>query len=180
MIDDRAEVLPVCRVLSLTIYPDPWVLQTVSPIPLLSTLTLSKNYRTTYIFLLALVIVFLDLLLDVLGDIIVQVFGVQGLGLPANDLVQLEQDAGPASLEPVTVFPGAVSLRRERVQESRDNELPWTARRAPLYKCSSSPAHWLQTRHSSPEEPSSSSLCRSHNPELVLFNFTKDLDFCPN
>merc|ERR550532_3447315 len=86
MIDDRAEVLPVCRVLSLTIYPDPRV-----------------------IFLLALVIVFLDLLLDVLGDIIVQVFGVQGLGLPANDLVQLEQDAGSASLEPVTVFPGAVS-----------------------------------------------------------------------
>ena len=76
MIDDRAEVLPVCRVLSLTIYPDPRVLQTVSPIPLLSTLNLSKNYRTTHIFLLALVIVFLDLLLDVLGDIIVQVFGV--------------------------------------------------------------------------------------------------------
>ena len=87
-------------------------------------MTLSKNYRTTHIFLLALVIVFLDLLLDMLGDIIVQVFGVQGLGLPANDLVQLEQDAGSASLEPVTVFPGAVSLRRERVQESRDNELP--------------------------------------------------------
>ena len=38
------------------------------------------------------------------------VLGVKNLRLSANDLVELQQDAGATILEAIMVFPGAVSL----------------------------------------------------------------------
>ena len=66
----------------------------------------------TYIFLVALVIIFLDVLRDVLGDVLWQKLGVEDLRLPAYNLVELQQDAGAALLEAVIVFPRAGSLMR--------------------------------------------------------------------
>ena len=64
-----------------------------------------------------------------LGDVLRQVLGVKHLRLPANDLVELEEDAGAARLEAIMVFPGAVSLVMEcadqwKIVTSKDNELP--------------------------------------------------------
>ena len=66
----------------------------------------------TYIFVVALVIVLLDVLRDVLGNVLWQILGIEDLRLPANDLVELQQDAGAALLEAVIVFPRASSLIR--------------------------------------------------------------------
>ena len=76
----------------------------------------------THIFLLLLLLLVVghvDHLVDLLGQVVghalgpvLRVLGVQRLRAPADDLVQLEQDARPPRLEPEMVFLGAVALCR--------------------------------------------------------------------
>ena len=140
-----------------------------------------------YQVFLVLLFVLFNFLLEMLWQLGREKFCFIWLGCPAYDSVKLDEDAGSAVLESVTIVSGAVTLEIHQTNKTTLNWIlikfcsilanimswyvviwqqywPGTVPLASPYRCSSSHEGWQPSPRSRPGESCSSSQSHSRNP----------------